>query len=111
MKVYERIKALRISRGMSQLALAQKVGYAGKSAICKVENGERDITVTMLERYAEALGVSVGALFGCGELPPSQNRFQLAGRDGTFLEGPLTDAQMKAFQLLLSSFPEARDED
>lgn len=58
MNIYERIKALRIAQGMSQFDLAQKVGYKGRSAISKVENGERDISQSMIEKYAAALGVS-----------------------------------------------------
>lgn len=58
MTIYERIKALRIERGLSQLELANKVGYQGRSAISKVENGERDISQSMIEVYAKALDVS-----------------------------------------------------
>lgn len=58
MTIYERIKALRIERGMSQSELAKKVGYEGRSAISKVENGERDISQSMIKKYADALGVT-----------------------------------------------------
>ncbi len=58
MTIYERIKHLRISLGMSQSELAQRVGYEGKSAISKVENGERDISQSMIIKYAEALNVT-----------------------------------------------------
>lgn len=58
MTIYERIKFLRISKGMSQQELALKVGYEGRSAISKVENGERDISQSMIIKYADALGVT-----------------------------------------------------
>ena len=58
MTIYERIKQLRLQLGMSQEELAKKVGYEGKSAISKVENGERDISHSMLIKYAEALHVT-----------------------------------------------------
>ena len=58
MTIYERIKNRRIALGMSQTELAKKVGYVGKSAISKVENGERDISQSMIEQYAKALNVS-----------------------------------------------------
>jgi len=51
MTIYERIKHLRISLGMSQSELAQRVGYEG-------ENGERDISQSMIIKYAEALNVT-----------------------------------------------------
>jgi len=43
---------------MSQLELALAVGYQGRSAISKVENGERDISQSMIIKYANALGVT-----------------------------------------------------
>lgn len=58
MTIYERIKSLREALGMSQDELARKVGYKGRSAISKVESGSRDISQSMIEKYANALGVS-----------------------------------------------------
>lgn len=58
MTVYDRIKQLRIARGMSQEELAKKVGYEGRSAISKVENGDRDISQSMIAKYADALDVT-----------------------------------------------------
>ena len=68
MTIYDRIRQLRISLGMSQEDLAKKVGYAGRSAISKVENGSRDISRSMVAKYAAALNVSpTYLLFGDGE--------------------------------------------
>lgn len=58
MTVFERIKYLREKQGMSQQDLALKVGYRDKSAISKVERGDREINQSMIVKYAEALGVS-----------------------------------------------------
>ena len=58
MTIYDRIKELRIKRGLSQLDLALLVGYKGRSAISKVENGERDISQSMIIKYADALKVT-----------------------------------------------------
>lgn len=58
MTIYDRIKALRIAKGLSQADLAKLVGYEGRSAISKVENGTRDISQSMIEKYAEALGTT-----------------------------------------------------
>ena len=55
MTIYERIKQLRIARNLTQDELAEAVGYKGKAAISKVENGERDISQSMIVKYAEAL--------------------------------------------------------
>lgn len=58
MTIYERIKYLRESLNMSQQELAEKVGYKDKSAISKVERGDRDINQKMIMKYAQVLGVS-----------------------------------------------------
>ena len=58
MTIYERIKYLRESLNMSQQELAEKVGYQGKSAVSKVEKGDRDINQKMIIKYANALGVT-----------------------------------------------------
>lgn len=62
MTIYERIKQLRLERGITQEELGRLVGYQSKSAIWKVERGERDISQTMVKKYATALGVSVSYL-------------------------------------------------
>lgn len=71
MNIYERIKALRIKKGMSQYDLALKVGYEGRSAISKVEQGKRDISQSMIVKYAEALGVTPAYLLYGDEESPS----------------------------------------
>lgn len=58
MTIYERIRATRIAKKMSQYELARRVGYVGRSAISKVEKGDRDISQSMILKYAEALDVS-----------------------------------------------------
>ena len=85
MTIYERIRELRIKNGWSMEELAQKVGYVGRSAISKVENGERNISHEMLIKYAEVLNVSpMWLLFG-DEAPRSElrpvklNKFRMLG--------------------------------
>ena len=50
-----RIKARRIELGLSQEELAEKIGYASKSTISKIEQGLRDISQSKLLLYAEIL--------------------------------------------------------
>lgn len=65
MTIYDRIRELRTKKGWSMDELAQKVGYLGRSAISKVENGERLINHEMLIKYAQIFGVSpMYLLFG-----------------------------------------------
>jgi repressor LexA len=57
---------------MSQEDLATKIGYKHKSAISKIERGERDISQSMIIKYATALNVSpTFLLFGEEEAVPS----------------------------------------
>jgi len=77
--IYDRIKQLRILKGMSQDELAARVGYQGRSAISKVESGARDISQSMIKKYADALGVSPEYLL-CGEGTPSTVRIPVYGR-------------------------------
>lgn len=72
MTIYERIRERRIALGMSQQELALRVGYESRSAISKVENGERDISQSMIGKYAEALGVSPAYLLGSADDAPVQ---------------------------------------
>ncbi len=58
MTIYERIRATRVEKKMTQDELARRVGYVGRSAISKVEKGSRDISQSMILKYAEALDVS-----------------------------------------------------
>lgn len=58
----ERIKERRIALGLSQTDLAKRAGYADKSGISKIESGDRDLTPTKLERFAEALGCTPAEL-------------------------------------------------
>ena len=58
MTIYDRIKYLRERNGYSQAELAERVGYHGKSTISKIESGQRDISQTMIKRFASVFGVS-----------------------------------------------------
>lgn len=90
MTIYERIKQLRIEKGLSQFELAKLVGYEGRSAISKVEKGQLDISSRVLKKYADALGVSPAYLlfgeenkidFGFENvLPVEKKRFPLLGK-------------------------------
>lgn len=82
MELYERIKALREERGMSQEALAHAVGYTDRSSIAKVESGQVSLSAGKIARFAQALGVSPGYLTGWGEnlIPvPSHKKVPLIG--------------------------------
>ena len=71
MTIYERIKFLREKMDMSQQELALRVGYKDKSAVSKVERGDRDINQHMIIKYAEALNTTPAYLMGWEEETPA----------------------------------------
>ena len=64
LKVYKKIKELRLARGWSQDKLAQLVGYADKSMISRIENGKVDLSLPQLEEFAKIFGVPSADLIG-----------------------------------------------
>lgn len=64
LKAYERIRELRKERGWSQADLAEKVGYADKSMISRIENGKIDLKLPQLEEFAKVFGVPSSELVG-----------------------------------------------
>ena len=58
MTIHQRIKKAREAKGWTMQELAEKVGYAGFTAISKVESGERSVNHEMLKKYADVLDVS-----------------------------------------------------
>ncbi len=64
MTVYDRIRALREQKGLSQQELANKVGFKTASAVNKIELGLRDISQTKLSQFAKALDTTPGYLLG-----------------------------------------------
>ncbi|OGL18224.1 MAG: hypothetical protein A3K12_09490 [Candidatus Rokubacteria bacterium RIFCSPLOWO2_12_FULL_71_19] len=58
-----RLKRLRISKGLSQAALAKKARIT-REYVNKREAGRYDPTVGVLQRIAKALDVPVGELLG-----------------------------------------------
>ncbi len=64
MTIYERIKELRKSRGMSQDELAKKCGYEGRSMISRIEAGCVDLPLSKVELFANALNVAPAYLAG-----------------------------------------------
>jgi transcriptional regulator with XRE-family HTH domain len=58
----ERIRALREAKGISQMALAEKVGVE-QPYISLVENGKQEPCLRNIESLAIGLGIPLGKLF------------------------------------------------
>ena len=61
-KLGERLKKIRLEKGMSQGDIAKKLGVH-RSYISGIERGIRNPTVKNVEKLADALGVDVSELF------------------------------------------------
>ena len=62
------IAETRKKRGLTQEELASRVGYKTKSAINKIELGNRDLPQKKSAAFAEALGVTPAYLMGWEEV-------------------------------------------
>ena len=64
METHENIKILREHLGLSQEALAEKVGYGDRSSIAKIEAGKVDLSQSKIAAFASALNVTPAQLMG-----------------------------------------------
>ena len=67
-KFSEKLSLLRRQAGLTQAALAQKLGIS-KSAVSMYECGNREPELELLQAMADLFGVSVGALLGREDQP------------------------------------------
>lgn len=58
------IREKRIKKGLTQMQLAELMGYTSKAAICKVERGDDNITSDRIRKFAKALDCSEYELMG-----------------------------------------------
>ena len=69
MEISEKIKKMRKAKGLSQAALGKLIGTS-QSAINYFENKGNELTISQIERIADALGISTKELlFGDSEIP------------------------------------------
>jgi len=61
-KIGKRIKELRTQAGLTQMELAWK-STLDRTYINSVENGRRNISITNIEKIANALNINISALF------------------------------------------------
>ena len=57
----KKVRAVRKSKGISQEVLADLAGLH-RTYVSSVERGERNVTITTIEKLARALGVTMSAL-------------------------------------------------
>lgn len=62
-----RIKSRRQELGLSQTELAHLVGYRDRTAVSKIENGERDLRQSRIVDFARALDTTIDYIMGWTE--------------------------------------------
>ena len=107
----ERIKKFRISRGISQKELGERLGVSNR-AVSKWERGEAYPAVDTLGEIAEALGVLVDDLISNAEAKPSEAESGMESIKELYRvgSGPSSSHSMgpeKAAMLFKQEFPEA----
>lgn len=80
-KIGQRIKQLRTKKGLSQVELAEKMGYKSRSSINKIELGINDITQTIIKKLAIALDTTPGYIMGWVDEPEESTEDVNVARD------------------------------
>lgn len=78
MTMYERIRALRLLKGLSQQELARLTGYHDRSSIAKIEGGSVDLPQSKIILFAQVLGVTPAELMGLEDDTESPNDLNLS---------------------------------
>lgn len=67
-KMGERLRALRVDRGLSQEMLAMRLKFGSRSMVCEFESEKRKLTLDNVKAYAEYFDVSTDwILYGTGD--------------------------------------------
>ena len=61
-KFGEKVKKIRLKKGLSQEALAHQADL-DRTYIPSIEKGERNVSITVIEKIAKALNVKISTLF------------------------------------------------
>jgi len=87
MTIGERIKKLRIKNGLTQEDLAKKMGYAGKSIICKYETLSTDnMTLDIAQKFANALGTYPAYILWGEEIEWDPNSQEIYSEDDSYYQ-------------------------
>lgn len=73
MKIGEKIKIRRTELGWSLQELADRMGYANKSTIARIESGVIDLPQSKVVKFAEVMGTTVGYLMDWQEVQKNNN--------------------------------------
>ena len=68
MQIGEKIKLRRTEKGWSLQELADRMGYANKSTVARIESGKIDLPQSKVVKFAEVLNTTVADLMGWVEV-------------------------------------------
>lgn len=68
MKIGEKIKLRRTEKGWTLQELADRMGYANKSTVARIETGNIDLPQSKVVKFAEVLDTTVADLMGWVEI-------------------------------------------
>mgnify|MGYP004691243831 FL=1 len=107
LQLYKNIKTRRIELGLTQSELAEKLGYADKSMIAKIEKGCVDLTQSKILSFANALETTPADLMGWEYelLNPLTKDEQIASFIGS-IQSDTNDSFKKKVILMLSTLDE-----
>lgn len=109
LQLYTNIRNRRKELGLTQTELAERLGYADKSMIAKIEAGNIDLAQSKIWAFADALQTSPSDLYGWDE---SQDKpFSIGGAKALELiekYSRLTSANQEAVSTLIDKLLEAQ---
>lgn len=107
----ERLRELRLKRGLTQEALAKRLGFV-KSTISQWESGNRVPSEDVLRQIAEIFGVSVDYLIGYSDIPDTAERISDAISSDPELANFWKEIKRRTtLKLLLKQVKDLPDED
>ena len=102
MDIGSKIKAARISKGMTQEELGKYLGVQ-KSAIAKYENGRVvNIKRSTLKKIADILELRPSELIFDGQIQPEQNELSAKKREFIQRVENMTDSQLERLEQILA---------
>ncbi len=103
MEVAHRVRAMRARRGLTRKNLAHHSAISERY-LAQVEGGVANVSLVLLARISDALGVSIESLL------PNQNNCSIEHEQlGKLIDSMDTDTQHKAWQLLSQTFTSQAD--
>lgn len=102
-KIGQRIKDLRIEKGLTQEELALKLGYTSRSTINKIEKGLIDIPQSKLWLLSKELGTNPPYLLGWQNETNKllSNKIIIEYKTGQQLQQDITEEQTKEIENIL----------